>query len=177
MFLPETNEFNASAYASFSYKYRDPSDASLESAEATVSITVASVNDAPLGVSQSATVSAATTFTLSSSDADEDASNANVYAPSFAPHTFAKISTFPRGGKLYQTNADGSKGDMLDATVTNVPIVSDWVSEIVRFSSQFSKCNAGKCFIWSGAEDTGCQQANSKASSTCTGAGCAVKYG
>jgi hypothetical protein len=61
--------------------------------------------------------------------------------------------------------------------VTNVPIVSSWVSEIVRFSSQFSKCNAGKCFIWSGAEDTGCHQSNTKATSTCTGPSCAVAYG
>lgn len=179
MYQPEANEFNAS-YASFSYKFRDPdAGAALESAEALVTIAVASVNDAPQGVAQSSAgvVSAATTFTLSSTDADENATDTHAYDPSFAPHAFAKISSFPRGGKLYQVQADGTAGDMLDATVTNVPIVSDWVSEIVRFSSQFSKCNAGACFIWSGAEDTGCQQSNTKATSTCTGSDCAVAYG
>lgn len=50
-----------------------------------------------------------------------------------------------------------------------------WATEVVRFSSQFSRCQS--CFVWSGAEATGCNQANPASTSTCQGAGCAVAYG
>ena len=177
MFQPASNEFGAT-YASFDYKYVDPDVASLSSATATVSIGVASVNDSPTGTSQTATVEAGAThiFTLASSDADEDSTNAFTYAPSFGPHAFARISTFAKAGRLSQVVGTAATTPF-DSTVTSVPIVSSWTSEVVRFSSQFSKCNAGACFIWSGAEDTGCNQANTGATSTCRGADCAVPYG
>ena len=78
---------------------------------------------------------------------------------------------------------------------------SSWVSSIVRFSSQarvvvactwcrcavhvarlpstwqFSKCDSGACYIWSGAEDTGCNQAYTAATSTCRGDNCTVPFG
>jgi hypothetical protein len=49
------------------------------------------------------------------------------------------------------------------------------VTEVVRFSSQFSRCL--DCYVWSGAQQTGCNQLNPASSSTCRGAGCAVTYG
>jgi len=182
MFQPATNEFDASGYATFKYRLQDPDDASITSNEATVTISISPVNDAPTGTAQSATVIAGEThvFTLAASDNDEDATSTTTYAPSFGPHPFAKVSMFPTGGKLSQVDASGAETTQLDSTVTDVPIVSAWVSEVVRFSSQFSKCNAGKCFIWSGAEDTGCQQSNVGATSTCDASihgTCAVPYG
>ena len=160
MFQPAANEYST-AYATFTYKYVDPDDATISSSGATVSIGISAVNDAPTGSPQQAIVAQAEThiFTLTSADNDEDSTNNMTYAPSFGPHPFARISTFPKAGKLQQVEGTTAT-TMFDSTVTSVPIVSSWTSEVVRFSSQFSKCNAGKCFIWSGAEDTGCNQAN-----------------
>ena len=63
----------------------------------------------------------------------------------------------------------------MNAAITRVPTIFGWVSEIVRYSSQFSLCSA--CFLWSGAENTGCNQQITFATSTCRGEDCPVKYG
>ena len=122
MFLPEPDTFG-SPYTSFTYKFVDPDDGSLTSSEANVTISISSVNDAPEGNALTATIvntSQPITFTLPAVDKDENASNQRTYDPGFGPHPFAKVITFPRGGRLYQVNADGSLGGQLDATVLNV---------------------------------------------------------
>lgn len=157
-FMPASDEFDAAgAFANFSYKFVDRDDATLESAEATVTITISAVNDAPVGAAQSASVSGTTIFSLGATDADEDAGNNATHDPSFAhptraepalsypaatarlerkidssplvgsPHAFAKITSFARAGTLHQVGSNGALGEQLDATVENVPIVSGWV--------------------------------------------------
>ena len=215
MFLPDPDA-SGSHFATFTYMFVDPDDGTLASSEANVSISINSVNDAPVGEALAATIfniSQPTTITLPAEDADEDRTKPLAYSPGFAPHPFARVTTFPRGGRLYQVNPDGSSGDLLDATVLNVtslrilifmrlrkhtkasrfssdcrlsvsrfdssqvPEVSQWVEGIVRYSSQFSRCNGGACFVWSGAEDTGCNQADVHTTSTCRGNSCAVAFG
>ena len=251
MFLPAPNEFGE-AYARFSYRLVDPDDEMLTSAEANVTITVSSSNDAPVGqpvALQIGNSSEALTILLQAKDSDEDNANQWTYAPGFATSRFSRIFTFARGGQLFQTNHDGSLGDMLDATISKVPEVSSWAKEVceasharipyahtygralvsrhlvkiymrthgralvsrlredaekvyidgapredaptcvtwtriraraawqvVRYSSQFSKCDG--CFVWSGGEDHGCDQADPRATSTCTrGEACSVPLG
>eukprot|EP00966_Prymnesium_polylepis_P140907 3254148-Prymnesium_polylepis.1 len=181
MFAPEDDTF-ASPYTTFSFKFVDPEDPSQQSAEATTTIDVTGVNDAPIGSAMSRMIlnnTQAEIFTLAAADVDENATDPLKYSPGFSEHVFAKITRFPLAGRLYQVTPAGTLGDMLDATVTSVPTVSMFVDSIVRFSSQFSKCNAGNCFVWSGAEGdkTGCNQANVRAKSTCRGSSCRVPYG
>jgi hypothetical protein len=174
---PRLHEFG-DGYTSFSYRYVDPDDDTRLSSEATVTITITPVNDPPTALPDHLTVKPGTepVIVLRAVDVDENASTPRAYAPSFAPHGFARVSRFPRAGLLLQLGANGSHGDIIDARVTQQASVSSWVSEVVRYSSQFSRCR--NCFVWSGAHPTtGCNQANPAATSTCTGADCTVPYG
>ena len=177
LFRPTSNEFSPPdvAYTSFQYKFVDVDDDSKSSIDpANVTIYISSVNDAPQGVNSTstATVGVAKVFTLFGVDVDEYSTNAATYDPSFAPNNFAKISTFAKGGKLFQTNFDNTKGDEMDSTVITVPTVFSWASEVIRFSSQYSICPQNKCFMWSGTDkSTGCNLETS-VSSTCRGDSC-----
>jgi hypothetical protein len=176
----------------------DPDNTTLASSEANITISVNHQNDAPragravpptngsahghatvqasYGVSIT-DVSVPFILNLTSVDVDQYASRSSSYMPSFAPHQFARIKTFPRGGRLFQVHANGSLGDVLDVTVSRsmVPTVTSWVTEVVRFSSQYSTCRG--CYVWSGAQDTGCNQHNPESASTCVGDGCSVGLG
>jgi hypothetical protein len=173
-------------------RFVDPEDSSLVSPEATVTISITSQNDAPAAVPINRThgtnyswdtsifnhtSNSKMDFTLTAVDVDEDASHPRSHDPSFAPHPFARISRFPRGGQLFQLNPDGSLGESLDSTVTTVcsrtpqsdahtstrappltrlrtplaaqvPTTTSWVTEVVRYSSQYSRCR--NCYVWSG---------------------------
>ena len=187
LFLADTHEYG-NTYTSFSYQYVDPDTTTIVSSTATVSIAITEVNDPPEGTAQASTLLSVCAsspcsqnlITLSASDNDLDASNTWTYKAGFAPHAFAKIKTFARGGKLSDVDSTGAATDILSATLAAPAIVFGYVKEIIRFSSQFSKCNAGKCFIWGGdsrVQDTGCAQANPTSTSTCKGAGCTVPFG
>ncbi|KAL1499729.1 hypothetical protein AB1Y20_012416 [Prymnesium parvum] len=141
------------------------------SAEASVHISVSPTNDKPLGTRQSnITVSGPTVLTLRAVDNDEPT------APNSSElRQFARVSTFPRIGQLYQTTDAGERGSLMDSSVQHVPFVADWASEVLRFSSQISRC-AG-CNVWSGAGGTQCKQGRTGATSTCVGAACAVPFG
>ena len=142
MFQSAPNEFKlGSEYTNFKYKLVDIEDSALESAEATVTIQLDPVNDAPRSTAltvtsitpvipvrelhyESPVLAPAIKLTLSAVDDDDDPSNAWTFMQSFAPHHFAKITTFPRAGTLHQTQPDGSLGALLDAGITSVPIVN-----------------------------------------------------
>jgi hypothetical protein len=84
---------------------------------------VRALNDAPVARRRTARLTNASepvTFTLDGVDVDENSSLPLTYAPSFAPHTFARIVDFPVGGRLFQVNASGGTGQLLDATITAV---------------------------------------------------------
>jgi hypothetical protein len=117
MFRPETNTFDEHDYASFRYQYVDVDNASLSSAEATVHITVCSVNDVARGFPVSNVVAnGPTAIHLVGSDADE--------APgSPQSRRFARVSAFPRIGRLFQTTDGISMGALIDRTITHVPTV------------------------------------------------------
>jgi hypothetical protein len=181
LYAPLANEFGQS-YTTFGFRFVDPEDASIFSDEATVTISIRSQNDAPIAHANIGTApflsssnpAQPLTFILASSDVDEDETNPRAYAPSFAPHSFARITRFPSSGRLYQVGANGSLGAVLDGTVAVLPTVSSWVTEVVRYSSQYTRCRG--CYSWSGAEQTGCNQLNPASSSTCVGPTCAVPY-
>ena len=122
MFLPVPETSDASHYTTFRYQFVDAEDESITSQEATVQIAVTPVNDAPLGTSLSnLTATGPTMITLDGQDNDESAGNSTRF--------YARVSTFPRMGRLFQTNATGSLGALMDGTVTHVANV------VVRFSS------------------------------------------
>ena len=257
MYRPDRDAFGP-LYTTVSYQLFDPDNSSRVSHVATVTISVRPVNDAPTGESFRVTVTnqdGPTTVTLPVVDRDENASDPTTFDPGFAPHLFAKITAFPRGGVLSQVSSDGSIGEAMDSTVAQVPavstyllltkyyvllttyyvllttyylllttyylllttyylllttyylllttyylllttyylllttyhilttyllqvpVVSTFVSEIIRYSSQFTRCDG--CFVWSGGESskTGCKMANTFAQSTCRGSACAVPFG
>jgi hypothetical protein len=179
LFIADEHEYNAELYTAFTYTFVDPDDKTIESSTlATVSITVAAANDAPIGVDQmvnftvDGTDDGSLEIDLTFTDSDENATNSWTYDPTFAPNMFAKIETFPIFGETYQ----GVDGSLIDSSVTSVPTVFGYASEVMRFSSQFSLCGSD-CYEWL---DPNCNQADTKATSSCQedlhGA-CAVDFG
>ena len=151
MYQPAKDEFSNSSdsdqvYTSFSYRFVDLVSG-IQSEEATVSIVMKAVNDAPVGVIGLSNVTSGSqaiiTITLDSIDVDQDA------AESFAERSYAKIVTFPTGGRLYQYNEKGenSRGSSMDSSITEVPQTFAWASKVVRYSAQYSLCGSN-CYSW-----------------------------
>jgi hypothetical protein len=155
LYKPFTDEFGPS-YATFRFRLMDPDDGSILSDEATVTISIRAQNDAPAarvahGVAPTLPANAAPqhlTFVLASSDVDENATNTRAYAPSFAPHPFARITRFPSAGRLHQLRANGSPGGALDSTVTSVPTASSWVSGWGSHSARTLHCIRSLFSLW-----------------------------
>ncbi|KAL1512389.1 hypothetical protein AB1Y20_005647 [Prymnesium parvum] len=170
MFMPLENEHDPENYTTFRYQFVDPENETLASAEATVLVRVSSVNDAPVGIPISGIVpTGPTTITLAGVDVDQaDGDDGS------AGRQFVRVTAFPRIGRLFQTNKS-SIGALMDGTRVYEATVVEWASEVLRFSSQYSKCSL--CAIWSGAEATGCNQGFTSATSSCRGSECAVEYG
>lgn len=92
----------------------DPEDESLISSEATVHISITPQNDAPTAMPRNVTLtnlSAPVIITLTSDDVDEDASQPRSHSPSFAPHSFARVTRFPRGGRLSASDDRTAPGE------------------------------------------------------------------
>ena len=102
IFEPAANA-NGAGLGNFAFRATDSGGAS--SAPAQVSVDVSAVNDAPVATAQTLTMAedGVLRITLGGSDVDGDALGA------------ITLSTLPGGGKLYQVNADGSRGAEITA--------------------------------------------------------------
>ena len=118
MFRPAENTFDEDHYATFHYEYVDPDDESLSSLAATVQISVAPVNDVPVGIPLSNIHAAGPTVVgLAGTDHDDTlAQNGS------ARRHFARISRFPSIGTLFQKSGN-SPGALLDATIPHMATV------------------------------------------------------
>ena len=117
-----------------------------------MTIVVKSINDAPQALNVDSLVSEgelSTIVELGAVDVDNnDPSDIYTYAPSFSDTLFTKISAWPAFGDLYQTAGDGIKTELIADTLGQLEATgSDWASEIIRFSSQWSNCG-GECMSW-----------------------------
>ncbi|KAL1507311.1 hypothetical protein AB1Y20_008157 [Prymnesium parvum] len=169
MFRGDLNTFDAELYASFRYQLVDPEDDTLVSQEASVRISVTPVNDSPHGTSLfNISVSGPTLIPLDGRDDD------NTNESDAQSQKFATISKFPLIGQLLLVNATGPGAPVPKSTLPTLT-TNVWAAEVVRFSSQFSKCVG--CTMWSGASRTSCNQASVQSTSTCHGAACEVAFG
>jgi hypothetical protein len=205
MFRPLTDTYNVHHYASFRYRFLDPEDASLSSPEGSVHIRVLPVNDAPEGtavVNVSVTGSAAVMLAGTDSDGpSSDGTDLRFARVSKFPqigrlfqtsrngdtgalldgtvmHVATVVVSSPSFDTVFAHTRNRTptpcqrRGKITRVSLTHA---QEWASEVIRFSSQFSKCS--NCFIWSGAESTGCNQASTGSKSTCRGASCSVPFG
>jgi len=152
MYAPPLNAFSGppgTVYASFGYKLVDE-ESGVESTEAVVGIVVGAENDAPEFDSSDirkdslfVEVTDELVINLKSFDVDADTFE------NFSERTFARITQFPRAGLLYQYNnsSEEKKGAFMDGSVKRVPQVFSWASSVVRFSSQYSRCETA-CTSW-----------------------------
>lgn len=162
-YLPATDETsnanNNEVYDSFGYTFYDDGSGGLYSDEGFQSVIVSAVNDPPVSLAANATVPSSlgdntsvpvgVTLYLKSTDVDIDAEE------SFATRSFARITSFPVGGRLYQYNASNpdKRGTYMDSSVTVVPQTFAWASGVVRYSSQWSVCGE-PCMEWANPECT-----------------------
>jgi hypothetical protein len=129
VFRPATNTFDASRYTSFRYQFVDPDDDSLVSDEASVHLRVESLNDVPEAVPlTNVLASGPIVIWLNGTDIDDFDADGNRKGTS---PQFARVSTFPRIGRLFQAN-DTRAGALLDGTITHVAtvVVSDVLSNL-----------------------------------------------
>ena len=147
MYKPRPNEFNLTKYTEFEYAFRDAATG-IQSDTATVKVLVASVNDAPEGIPNTAVCPAGgeVVIALEATDVDEDSSNPTAFDPSGYDDPFAYVSAFPSQGSLFQVDEAGNATTSIHANEAQTSAFA-WASEVIRYSSQFSLCGSA-CFTW-----------------------------
>lgn len=149
VFVPDTNEFSpdGEAYTDFEYEWRHAEHAGVVSAApATVTVSVASANDAPSSLPANVTLpggASGETHVLALGAADPDSN--------FSPRAFFTVTRFPRFGTLLQvddaTGEPAAGAEPLTAKV-EPPTVVAWGAEVLNASSQYSRCdNPGGCRV------------------------------
>lgn len=150
-YQPAPDEYSGESdevYDSFGFKFYDEAAELFSDTEGIQSVIVSAVNDPPVSLAVNATVASTSSglvVDLLSTDIDADAKE------SFATRSYAKITSFPMAGRLYQYNetsdSDNKAGMFLDPAVTSVPKTFAWASNVVRYSSQYSVCG-DPCWEW-----------------------------
>ena len=126
-FQPDANEHGSTYYTHFEYALRDKVSGAT-SEPANVTFRVEPLNDAPSAVSGAVVIpldQSRVSIDLTAVDPDKAGQEAH-----------ARIHMWPYAGTLYQTDADGVRGEQIAQGSGQVFELRQWVHNVLRFSSQ-----------------------------------------